>query len=469
MNTENLKNLLTDKNAVILLIIVAVAHSLYNTTLQLNVDEAYYWVWSTKLQLSYYDHPPMVAYIIKVFTIFGDNEFYIRLGAVFCMTLSAWYVYILSKEVYDINVAWLTLITATILPATSMGYTIITPDAPLILFWTTSTYYSYLAIFKDGWKNYFHAGVHIGLLMLSKYTSVLFLGFLLLFMLIKMPRKLLNIKPWTAIILAFIIFSPVIIWNYQHDWIGFIFQYSHGTSSNFRIEFDKFFKFIGGLFVVFTPIFFSMLLYGTFKYKNWFFDNKRFYIAFSYIFPLVFFLYKALFKKMELNWVAFAFIPGMILFAYTVIEYRFRRLYIAGAGLSILLTLALHFPWLFLLPPKLNIHNRISGYKEVVEHIQQYIKPGDVLFGDRLNRAAIFTYYTKGHPRSYIPTPTRFSSYTLWDEGINFSKMKGIYYAPKDSMNKLQRVFTKVELIEEHIVKKKGFEDKTFYIYKCNR
>jgi len=469
MNTEYIKNYLTDKNAVILLVITAVAHSLYNTTLQLNVDEAYYWLWSTKLQLSYYDHPPMVAYLIKLFTVFSDNELFIRLGAVFCMTISAWYVYILSKEIYDINVAWLALITGIILPATSMGYTIITPDAPLVLFWTTSTYYSYLALFKGGWKNYVLAGANIGLLMLSKYTSVLFLGFLLLFMLIKMPKKLLNVKPWTAIILAFIIFSPVIIWNYQYDWISFLFQYEHGTSSTFQIEFNKPIKYLGGLFVVFTPVFFAMLLYGTFKYKNWFYDNKRFYLAFSYIFPLVFFLYKALYKKMELNWVAIAFIPGMILFAYTVIEYRFKRLYIAGAVLSTLLTLALHFPLLFMLPPKLNIHNRISGYKEVVEHIQQYIEPGDVLFGDRLNRAAILTYYTKGHPRAYIPTPTRFSSYTLWDEGINFSKMQGIYYAPKDSIKKLRKVFQKAELIEKHIVKKKGFEDKTFYIYKCNR
>lgn len=459
---------MTDRNAAVLILIVAAIHSIYNTTLQLNVDEAYYWLWSTRLQLSYYDHPPMVAYIIKIFTLFGDSEFFVRMPAVFCMSLSAWYLFLLSREVFDNDVAWLTLITGVILPATNMGYTIITPDAPLILFWTTASYYSYKALFDDQWKDYVLAGIHIGLLMLSKYTSVLFMAFLLLFILIKMPKKLLSPKPWIAIILSFIVFSPVIIWNYQHDWISFNFQYTHGTTDTFRIRFDKFFELFGGLFAIFTPVFFSILLYGTFKFRNWLFDQKRFYIAFSYLFPLLFFMYKALFKKMELNWVAIAFIPGMVLFAYTVIQYDLKKWYKIGAVLSILITLVLHFPTYFFLPPKANIHNRISGYKEVVEHMQQYIRPGDALFGDRLNRAAIFTYYTPNHPDSHIPTKSRFSSYTLWDKGIDFTHMKGIYYSHRNKLAQLKKVFHSVELIEQYTVKKKGFTDMKFHIYRCN-
>lgn len=462
------KNLMTNKNAAILIVIIAVVHSIYNISLQLNVDEAYYWLWSTNLQLSYYDHPPMIAYVIKIFTLFSDNEFFVRFGAVACMSISAWYVFLLSQEIFDNDVAWITLITGAVLPATNMGYTIITPDAPLILFWTTATYYSYKALFEDRWSYYILSGINIGLLMLSKYTSVLFMAFLILFILIKMPKKLISPKPWVAIIIAFIVFSPVLIWNYQQDWISFTFQYTHGTTKAFRIRFDKFFEFFGGLFALFTPIFFSILLYGTYKYKNWFYDKKRFYIAFSYLFPLVFFLYKALFKKMELNWVAIAFIPGMILFAYTVKKYNFKKSYKIGVYMALFITLLLHFPRLFFLPPALNLQNRISGYEEVIDHIQQYIRPGDALFGDRLNRAAIFTYYTDGHPRSYIPTPSRFSSYTLWDKDIDFSKMSGIYYSPDNEIKNLQKVFNKVELIEKYIVKKNGFSDKEFYIYRCN-
>lgn len=459
---------MTDRNAILLLLIISALHGIYNTSMQLHEDEAYYWLWSTHLQLSYYDHPPMVAYIIKFFTLFGDSEFFVRLGAIACMSISSWYVFLLSKDIFDNDIAWLTLVTSALLPATFLGYTIITPDAPLILFWSTASYYSYKALFNDRWSDYILAGLHIGFLMLSKYTSVLFLGFLLLFILIKMPKILLKFKPWVAIIIAFILFSPVVIWNYQHDWISFLFQYNHGTTTEFQIRFDKFFEFFGGLFALFTPIFFSILLYGTFKYRNWFFNNKRFYVVLSYLFPLLFFLYKALFKKMELNWAAIVFIPGVILFAYTVKHYRLWKLYKSGAFLSILLTLILLFPGMFFLPPSLNIHNRISGYEEAITHMQQYIKKDDVLFADRHYRAALFSYYTKGHPKSYILPPATYRPCLSIDNPNNFRKMSGVYYSKVDMTNELNLVFENITFLEKYTVRKKGYTDKVFYIYRNN-
>ncbi len=459
---------MTDRNAILFLLVISALHGLYNTSMQLYEDEAFYWLWSTRLQLSYYDHPPMIAYLIKLFTLFGDSEFFVRLAAVACMSISSWYVFLLSKEVFSNDVAWLTLVTSALLPATFMGYTIITPDAPLILFWSTSTYYCYKALFNDRWSNYILAGLHLGCLMLSKYTSVLFLAFLVLFILIKMPKSLLNPKAWTAILISFVLFSPVIIWNYQHDWISFVFQYSHGTTSEFTIHPGKFFEFFGGLFALFTPIFFSILLYGTFKYRNWFFDNKRFYIVLSYLFPLLFFLYKALFKKMELNWAAIAFIPGVILFAYTVVHYKLWKLYKAGAVISVLLTMVLLFPSLFFLPPSLNIQDRISGYKEAIAHIQQYIAEDDVLYSDRYYRAALFTYYTEGHPRSYIPTPSTYRPFFSLEKTKDFRAMPGIYYSKIDMINELKVLFNHAELLERLTISKKGFTEKVFYIYRCN-
>lgn len=464
----NLKKHLTNPNAILFLLGVSVLHGIYNTGMQLHEDEAFYWLWSTRLQLSYFDHPPMVAYIIKFFTLFGDSEFFVRLGAVVCMSLSSWFVFLLSKDIFDNDVAWLTLVSSALLPATFMGYTIITPDAPLILFWSTASYFCYKALFRERWSDYILAGTNIGLLMLSKYTSVLFLGFLLLFILIKMPKVLRKPQPWVAILIAFIIFSPVIVWNGQHDWISFLFQYGHGTSSGFTLHLGTFFEFFGGLFALFTPIFFAILLFGTFRYQNWFFDDKRFYVVLSYLFPLLFFLYKALFKKMELNWAAIVFIPGVILFAYTVIHYRLWKTFLSGALLSILLTFILLFPALFRLPPSLNIQDRISGYKEVVAHMQQYLKKGDVLFADRHYRAALFSYYTEGHPRAYIPTPATYRPFFSLSKGEDYTKMSGVYFSKIDMIAELRAVFSHVVFLEKYTVSKKGFSDKVFYIYRYN-
>src|SRR6202011_3184954 len=46
-------------------------------------DEAYYWMWSKSLAGGYYDHPPMVAYVIRAGTmIAGDTELGVRLVSI---------------------------------------------------------------------------------------------------------------------------------------------------------------------------------------------------------------------------------------------------------------------------------------------------------------------------------------------------------------------------------------------------
>src|SRR6202035_2464844 len=46
-------------------------------------DEAYYWMWSKHLAGAYYDHPPMVAVVIRLGTmILGDTELGVRLASI---------------------------------------------------------------------------------------------------------------------------------------------------------------------------------------------------------------------------------------------------------------------------------------------------------------------------------------------------------------------------------------------------
>lgn len=54
---------------------VSLLHALYNFFLPFYPDEAYYWLWSRHLDFSYYDHPPMVAYLIRLFSHGGETSF----------------------------------------------------------------------------------------------------------------------------------------------------------------------------------------------------------------------------------------------------------------------------------------------------------------------------------------------------------------------------------------------------------
>src|SRR5258708_39903022 len=57
-------------------------------------DEAYYWMWSKSLAGGYYDHPPMVALLIRLGTmIAGDTELGVRLVSILLALPMSWAVY----------------------------------------------------------------------------------------------------------------------------------------------------------------------------------------------------------------------------------------------------------------------------------------------------------------------------------------------------------------------------------------
>jgi 4-amino-4-deoxy-L-arabinose transferase-like glycosyltransferase len=456
----------TDWTTSFLILLYSVYHAIYNARLPLHPDEAYYWLWSRHLDLSYYDHPPLIAYLIKLFTLFKTSECTVRLAAVFCMGIATLYTYLLAKRIFDDKTALYAVLMLLSLPATNMGFTIVTPDAPLMLFWAVSMYYTYLALTEESIRYHVLAGISMGLLLLSKYTSVLFLGSLFLFLLFNMPKKLLDLKAWFAVAIAVIIFLPVIWWNYQHDWLSFAFQYHHGTSDAFRLRFDTFLAFLGGQFVVLGILFFPLLVWGAYRYRLFRENFGEFYVFCFFLFPTAFFLYKSLFKKMSLNWGAVAVISGMVICAHLIVRLNLKRIFLSGLALSVLMTLLMQFPELFFLPPKFNMLNRLYGPKEAVEKLQQYIKPDDTLFADHLRRASMLSFYTKGHPRVLIPTPSRKSEFTIWDKGIAFNKLKGIYLSKRPNSKELERIFGNVRLLKREVIRQKGFKKKTFYVYR---
>ncbi|MBW1770471.1 MAG: glycosyltransferase family 39 protein, partial [Deltaproteobacteria bacterium] len=111
--------------------------------LQLAPDEAYYWYWSKHLDWSYFDHPPMTAYIMAVFTALGgDTQFFVRLGGLLCSVLSLFFIYHSWRKLFpgDGRFSWEFLAIMNVTLLFSAGCIIQTPDTPLLLFWTAAFY-----------------------------------------------------------------------------------------------------------------------------------------------------------------------------------------------------------------------------------------------------------------------------------------------------------------------------------------
>lgn len=449
------------KSAYLIIIFLALFSTVYNAFLPLHGDEAYYWMWSHHLQTGYYDHPPMIAYMIYLTNFISESEWGIRLVNVFSLSISALYIFKLAQEMFNSRIALKAVIIFSSVILVHAGYIITTPDSPLVLFYSVTLYYSYKAIFYGKTKDYALTGIMLGLMMLSKYTAILFVFMLLIFIVLKRRDILLNKKFYLAIILAFLVVLPMLYWNYENDWISFAFQLDHGSTENFEIYPHLFFEFFGGQFGIFSPVFTAVLFYFLAKDKLYFKDNKLFFLSLSVVVVLLFFFYKSFYTRMELNYSAPAYIGGAILTAYIFDHYKLVKTFKIGLAIALILTIIGRFGFLFYLEI---VQDRMYANKEAVELLQRYAQKDDSFYGDHLTMAAYLKYYLKGHPDTDVAPASRFSQYDMWRKK-DFLK-NGLILTRDPEQIRLELLYKDVKLIDTLTVKKGLNNEKTLYIYR---
>lgn len=441
---------------------LALFSAIYNAFIPLHGDEAYYWVWSHNLQGGYYDHAPMIAYFIAVTNLISESEWGIRLVNVICMSISALYIYKLTELIGDARKALNALIVFASVLLVQAGYTMTTPDSPLILFWTLTLYYGYRALFENRTRFFLLTGLFLGAAMLSKYTGILLAVSLVLFMLAKRRDLFLDWRMYMAIIIASLVVSPMLWWNYQNDWISFTFQLEHGGSKSSELSLNTFFDFLGGQFLIFTPVFTGLLFYFLIKTRLFYTRSALFFIALSAAFPILFFLYKGLYTTMGLNYAAPAYIGAAIIVGWAVDEYGFKKWFKAGVIVAVLLSLIARLGMLFYLEI---VQDRMYGNKEAVALVAKHAKEDDAFYGNHLTVAALLSYYLPSHPEAQIPTITRMSQYDLWKSGEPWKD--GLYLGSHDPREKeLKTLFDNVTLLETYTVPRGIDRTKTFYIYR---
>jgi 4-amino-4-deoxy-L-arabinose transferase-like glycosyltransferase len=207
----------------------------------LTFDEAYYWMWSKHLAGGYYDHPPMVAYVIRAGTIIaGDTELGVRLVSILLALPMSFAVYQAAGILFGgRRVAATTTILLNVTLMAAVGTLIVTPDAPLLV--ASSFVLLCLAKVLETGRGFWWlaVGAAVGAALLSKYTA-LFFGPAILIWLIAVPKlRRWLISPWPYLggLIAFATFSPVILWNSEHHWVSFIKQMGRARIEDFRPAF----------------------------------------------------------------------------------------------------------------------------------------------------------------------------------------------------------------------------------------
>jgi len=199
----------------------------------LSFDEAYTVSVARGLDLSYYDHPPLLYWIVHLFLpLLGDGQA-ARVPFIALFAGTSWLLYRLTERLFDARAGVLAVLALNCSGCFTFGLgTMIEPDGPLMFAMLAAALTLTRVLFPVRENEsaelgvWLQAGLWIGAAALSKYHAVLFAAGLLLFLL-SVPhqrRRLRRAAPWLGALLALVIASPVFVWNLQHHWASFQFQ-----------------------------------------------------------------------------------------------------------------------------------------------------------------------------------------------------------------------------------------------------
>ncbi len=321
--------------------LVTLFRMLYINLIPISADEAYFWEWSRHPAMCYQDMPPMIAYFIALFTVFGSSVFTIRLTGVILMLLISILVFMITGRISaSSKTAAFTVIILNTLPFIAVISVMLGTDIVLILPWTLSLYLLYLSLFKGNNVYWYLSGAALGFALLSKYVAVIIIISLFVYLVIsKQKRYLLGKKePYIMLAICFAMMIPVIIWNASNEWSNFSFNLFSGRfrSPEVTIKIKFFLEYILGQMLFVSPLFFIGFVWAVVKAVKS--RNEVFlFLSVMSLTILSFFGVWSFFDRTGPQWPIPGYISGVILFC--VVIFREMENKAGKKKLSVFLTL----------------------------------------------------------------------------------------------------------------------------------
>jgi 4-amino-4-deoxy-L-arabinose transferase-like glycosyltransferase len=393
---------------------VTAVRVLLAASLPLLPQEAYYWSWSRSLDWSYFDHPPLAAYSIALSTaIAGQTVFGIKLAAV------AWSVgwnLLWARLVLDMYgdrrlAFWCVAVLNLCLLYLSMGVTP-TPDGPLLFGWIGTIWALWRVSAGGDPRWWYAAGVFAGLAMIGKYAAVLLLPVVLSYLALSPNQRhwLRKPQPYLAMLIATLIFTPVIVWNADHGWASFAFQGSKriGQMGGFKPHFLA--LLIGTQLLLVTPYLLALCLStfwrGAVAWRTAAFDERTRLLWLSAAVPLVLFTLVSLRSHVKPNWLAPAYWSLIILGVRHLLAGGAPRWRAGLASSALVVVLALGVSLAPTLP-MLRGSDSWSGWHEAAQrvaqeqHALQVAGQRSFVFSPNYKISSLLRFYLPGQERTY--------------------------------------------------------------------
>ena len=423
----------------------------------LSEDEAYQWLWSKHLALSYYSKPPGIALIQWAGTsLFGDTEFGVRFfSPVFAAMLSVLVFRFMARETGARTAFCLLLITFAT-PLLAAGSVLMTIDPPLVLCWMWAVIAGWRAVaatppsqkveatppspVSDNLqqrgrsqtpvcdepsqprggrtRDWLIAGLALGLGFLCKYTAALQIICWVIFFALQ-PSARIHLKkrgPWLALGVFALCTLPVVIWNAQHGWItifhvagdaGLTGPKEHVTLADQLLKsLNCFGEFTGGEFGLLNPIFVVGSLAAlviAWKRRQ---EKPLWFFLFCMSAPV--FLGHWLFSfhsTVQLNWIAAAVPPMFCLMVAVWSESKLRvKPWLATAlALGFAASVFMHSSDLLgriapsRLPGDVDPSHRVRGWREtaaLVENERAKFDANAFIIADHYGTTGLYSFYS---------------------------------------------------------------------------
>jgi hypothetical protein len=313
--------------------------------IELEQDEALFWLQSKHLALSYYSKPPMTACTQFLGTaIWGDNAFGVRFfSPVFSAIIGLFCLRFCAREI-NARVGFALVLISNAIPLLIVGSNLMTIDPLSVMFWTAATVVGWRAAQPDGaMRHWFWVGVWMGFGFLSKYTALFqWLCWAVFFWLWKPARPHLHRPgPYLALMVNVVLAAPVLIWNAQNHWVTVTHvggRADFGHTLNFTLHYLV--EFFVSELALLNPVFFVGMVWALIALWRMQPRDPRMVYFFCMGAPLVFaYTLQSFHARVLGNWIAPAVLPFLFVMVLYWDQYRqrpwVRRTYYGGLILGL--------------------------------------------------------------------------------------------------------------------------------------
>lgn len=395
--------------------------------MELDVEEAQYWTWSTAPAFGYFSKPPLIAWIMGAAErVCGSGEACLRAPAPLLWFATSAVLFALARRLYGATTAVWTAALFALAPGIAFSARLITTDVPLLLCWAVALYALVRLRETQAWRWALLLGAALGVGLLAKYAMIYLVVCTLLYAASDPAarRSLLSWRGLAACAVAALIVAPNIAWNVRNQFQTFAHVQENVAGRGLGTGLRDFLAFTGGQVGIIGPILFVVLaarLMGYGRTDRPAADRLLLVFSAAILIPLA--LY-AIATPAKANWSAVAYVAGIPLATASLVHARrdgWLKLSLAFGLLAQVALLAgdalasrVRLPFY----PGREPYARVLGWAELARAVEARARQAGVSAVVTLTRsdAALFSYYLRksGLPVMSWPAGPQPDNYFEW-------------------------------------------------------